>query len=108
MSERERRIVITILAVLLPIVSFLAGYFTNDYVAFVRGNQPVAGIASAAGGEMALFNEAWQLVNDNFLGEMPPPEKLSYALIRGAMASLDLLGRQIPQSLGCTWAAPAQ
>ena len=89
MSERERRIVITILAVLLPIVSFLAGYFTNDYVAFVRGNQPVAGIASAAGGEMALFNEAWQLVNDNFLGEMPPQEKLSYALIRGAMASLD-------------------
>jgi carboxyl-terminal processing protease len=88
MSDRERRIITIILGIFLPVVSFLGGYFTNDYVAFVRGNQGGAAVASAAGGDWRVFNEAWQLVNDNFLGEMPSDEQLSHALIRGAMASL--------------------
>ena len=89
MSPREQRFLLIVLAILLPIVSFLAGYFTNDYVDFVRGNQPYTAVVSAQTGDTALFHEAWQLVNDNFLGDMPDQTALNHALIRGAMASLN-------------------
>lgn len=89
MSDRERRVLVTLLVVLLPVVSFLGGYFTNDYVEFLRGRKGVGVVAAADGADLSLFNEAWGLVQANFIGEMPEQEQLSYAIVRGAMSSLD-------------------
>lgn len=86
MSLRERNIIITLLLILLPIVSFLAGYFTNDYVAFVSGR---GGNTAVSPQNMPLFWEAWQLIEDNFIGQTPDQTQLSYAAIRGAMGSLN-------------------
>lgn len=90
MSEREQRIVVTILVVLLPIVSFLAGYFTNDYVAFLNGNRSdTAEAAVMPEGELGLFWEGWGLIEQNFIGETPDDTALNYAALRGALTSLE-------------------
>lgn len=90
MSQREQNIVITILVVLLPVVSFLAGYFVNDYVEYLAAdNQPIAAAAAADEETIPLFWEAWHLIEQNFIGQTPDNTQLSYAAIRGAMASLN-------------------
>jgi carboxyl-terminal processing protease len=38
---------------------------------------------------VGLFWEAWRLVEDRFLGELPDDEHLSWGLIRGALATLE-------------------
>lgn len=79
-----RKIVTTLLLVLLAGSAFVAGYFTNDFVelrsggTLVRERQP-----------FDVFWEAWNLVENNFLGELPDSQLFTYAAIRGAMQSLN-------------------
>ncbi len=92
MSQREQNIAITILVILLPVVSFLAGYFVNDYVAFLSVNQQAPAVVNTAAAEesdLGLFWEAWGLIENNFIGQTPSDQQLSYAVIRGALSSLD-------------------
>ncbi|MCB0035166.1 MAG: PDZ domain-containing protein, partial [Anaerolineales bacterium] len=92
MSQREQNITITILVILLPIVSFLAGYFVNDYVAFLSDNQQTPAVVNTAAAEesdLGLFWEAWGLIENNFIGQTPSDQQLSYAVIRGALSSLN-------------------
>lgn len=97
MSAREQKIVVTILLICLPLASFLGGYFTNDVVRFLR-TQPASAEASSFtsttpaennGDELALFWEAWHLIEQNYIGNIPDSKQFTYALIRGAMASLN-------------------
>lgn len=96
MSAREQKIVVTILLIFLPLASFLGGYFTNDVVRFFRTQPAEAGSFTSppaenneAGDELALFWEAWHLIEQNYIGDIPDSKQLTYALIRGAMSSLN-------------------
>ncbi len=46
--------------------------------------------ASAAEGplDMALFNEAWELLQTQFYGDLPEGEEITYAALRGVIAAL--------------------
>ena len=39
--------------------------------------------------DMALFNEAWQLLQDQFYGDLPQGEEITYAALRGVIATLN-------------------
>lgn len=85
MSERLKNIFATLLLFLLAASAFVAGYFTNDFVELRRGEVTVP--TEDADG-FALFWEAWGRVEDNFLGELPTSEELTYGAIRGSIALL--------------------
>ncbi|WP_420644198.1 S41 family peptidase [Candidatus Leptofilum sp.] len=85
MSERLRNIFATLLLILLAASAFVAGYFTNDFVEMRRGEVTVQ--TDDADG-FGLFWEAWQHVEDNFLGELPTSQELTYGAIRGSIALL--------------------
>lgn len=86
MSERERKSVVTILLILLPIIAFLAGYFTNDYVDTVRAN----GLNSPSDRpQFAIFWEAWNRIEQNYIGTVPDTQQMTYAAVRGAVSSLN-------------------
>jgi len=96
MSERKQTILAVILVILLPIVAFAGGYFTNDYVDQLQG-RPTNDFTAAITGqgdrlsdeELILLQEAWRHIEDNFIGEEPDTTELNYALIRGALSSLE-------------------
>lgn len=47
-----------------------------------------ASVAEAAPLDLALFNEAWQLLEEQFYGDLPQGEEITYAAIRGVLDSL--------------------
>ena len=85
MSERLRNVFATTLLVLLAASAFVAGYFTNDFVEMRRGEVTIDSNDSA---EFGLFWEAWGRVEDNFLGDLPTSQELTYGAIQGAIGLL--------------------
>lgn len=84
MTNKTQKALSILLLLLLAASAFAAGYFSNDFVelrfggTLVRERQP-----------FDIFWEAWGLVENNFLGEMPDSQLFTYAAIRGAMNSLN-------------------
>ena len=65
--------------------SFLAGYEVNQVI------HPAELVQSRAS-ESEYFNlfwEAWQVIEQEFFGELPDPQELTYGVIRGALRSLN-------------------
>lgn len=85
MSERLRNAFATILLLLLAISAFVAGYFTNDFMAMRRGE---VSLNTGDSAEFGLFWEAWGRVEDTFLGDLPSSKELTYGAIRGSIALL--------------------
>ena len=84
MSNRFRNGLTVFMLVILAAGAFGAGYLTRELVNG-RGNSPLA----HAGEDMDLFNEAWGLIQDNFLGGIPDSRVVTYGAIRGSLATLD-------------------
>lgn len=84
MNDKLRSILSIGLIVFLALSAFSAGYFTNDYIE-QRNGAP----ESVESADFGLFWEAWRLIEDNFLGELPSAQQLSYGAIRGAIQLLD-------------------
>ena len=68
--------------ILLAISAFAAGYFVNDLLALREQS-------AHAQENMNIFWEAWGLVDDHFIGELPTENLRTYGAIRG---SFDTLG----------------
>jgi carboxyl-terminal processing protease len=64
--------------------SFLAGFGVNQLIGPTQV-QPRAGEPE----QFELFWEAWQIVKQEFFGELPDPKGLTYGSIRGALRTLD-------------------
>jgi len=84
MSNRFRNGLTVFMLVVLAAGAFGAGYLTRELVNG-RGNSPLA----HADQNMDLFNEAWGLIQDNFLGGIPDSRVMTYGAIRGSLATLD-------------------
>lgn len=85
MSQRTRNIVTIGLTVLMAATSFVAGYSVRAYVDRITN----PGVALAAGDpDIELYWEAWQYVQDSYVGEPPNSKARTYGAIRG---SLDVL-----------------
>lgn len=80
MSQSKRTSFTVILIILLAITSFAAGYVTNDAFGLSGGDGDSV--------NLGLFNEAWGLVQDNYLGELPDASQVTYGAIRGALSTV--------------------
>ncbi len=63
--------------------AFVAGYLTRG-LADGRNSS----LAHAQQDDLALFQEAWALVEGNFLGTLPDSRQVTYGAIRGSLATL--------------------
>lgn len=83
MSDTFRNILTTILLVAIAGCAFLAGYLTHDFLEARETRQ------SISEGQFGLFFEAWDKIDNNFLGDLPNPDQLTYAAIRGSLQTLN-------------------
>jgi carboxyl-terminal processing protease len=65
--------------------AFVAGYFSNDYLETRYGDS--APVIQRQ--DFSVFWQAWDLVEGNFLGEIPSSQEMTHAAIRGVVAALD-------------------
>lgn len=84
MSNRFRNGLTVFMLVILAAGAFGAGYLTRELVNG-RGNSSLV----HANEDMELFNEAWGLIQGNFLGSMPDSRAVTYGAIRGSLATLN-------------------
>lgn len=84
MSNRMRTILTGFLLILLASSAFVAGYFVNDFVELQNG-----GALVGQREEFDLFWEAWDRVENHFIGELPTRKELAYGAIRGSLGLLD-------------------
>ncbi len=85
MSDRFRNGLTVFMLVILAGSAFAAGYLTRE---LVNGRGDSA-LAQAEADDMALFQEAWTLVEANFLGTLPDSRQVTYGAIRGSLATLE-------------------
>lgn len=69
--------------VILAVSAFAAGYLTRELV-----NGRAASLAHAKQ-DMSLYYEAWELIEENFIGALPNSQEMTYGAIRGSISSLD-------------------
>ncbi|HRN67538.1 MAG TPA: S41 family peptidase [Promineifilum sp.] len=84
MSNRFRNGLTVFMLVILAAGAFGAGYLTRELVNG-RGNSSLV----HANEDMELFNEAWGLIQGNFLGSIPDSRAVTYGAIRGSLATLN-------------------
>ena len=85
MSNRFRNGLTVVMLVILAASAFAAGYLTRELV----NGRGSSSLAHAEGDDMALFQEAWTLVEANFLGQLPDSRQVTYGAIRGSLATLE-------------------
>lgn len=84
MSEKTRNLLAIIMLVVLASSAFIAGYFTNDFVELQTG-----GTLVRQHDEFDIFWEAWDRIEESFIGDIPVSRDVAYGAIRGSMANLD-------------------
>jgi carboxyl-terminal processing protease len=73
-----------VLVAIIAGASFLAGFGVNQLISPAQ-IRPRAGEPE----QFELFWEAWQIIEQEFFGELPDPEEFTYGSIRGALRTLD-------------------
>jgi carboxyl-terminal processing protease len=81
MSNRAKNTVTLLLIILLVAGAFTAGYFVNE----LRSTE----IQVHADEEFDVFWEAWNLIDKNYIGQLPVDQQRTYGAIRGSMDTLD-------------------
>lgn len=84
MSEKTRNLLAIVMLVVLAFSAFIAGYFTNDFVDLQTG-----GALIRQHDDFDIFWEAWNRIEDSFIGDMPGNREMAYSAIRGALAGLN-------------------
>ncbi len=82
MSKNIRNGLTVFMLVLLALSAFAAGFFVNDLLDLRNG-------VAKAQDSMDIYWEAWGLVNEHFIGELPNEQMQTYGAIRGALNTLD-------------------
>jgi carboxyl-terminal processing protease len=84
MSDRTRNLLAIVMLVVLASSAFIAGYFTNDFVELQTG-----GTLVHQRDDFDVFWEAWDRIEESFIGDMPVPRDVAYGAIRGSMVNLN-------------------
>ncbi|MBX7250423.1 MAG: S41 family peptidase [Candidatus Promineofilum sp.] len=86
MTDRLRRGLTVFMLVILAASAFAAGFLARELVDG-RNNATLA--YAEPDEETALFQEAWALIEGNFLGTLPESRQVTYGAIRGSLATLN-------------------
>lgn len=82
MSDTLRNVLTVVMVVLMAVAAFAAGFLSRDFAeARMAGNGAVAA-------DFALLDEAWSLVERNYIGDAPPSSEIAYGAIRGSLGVL--------------------
>ena len=84
MSNKFRNGLTVFMLVILAVSAFGAGYLTRELVNGRSGSS-----LAHADQDLSIYYEAWNLIEENFLGEIPAPQDVAYGAIRGSLAALD-------------------
>jgi carboxyl-terminal processing protease len=84
MSIRSRDILTVILVLLLAAASFTAGFFVNNFVELRNGPD----VAAAQNEDFSVFWEAWNRIEQNYIGSLPTSTEMTYGAIRGSLGIL--------------------
>jgi carboxyl-terminal processing protease len=84
MSTKSRDILTVILVLLLTMASFAAGFFVNDFVD-VRNGRIGNGNQDQ---DFSIFWEAWDRIEQSYIGNLPTNTEMTYGAIRGSMSIL--------------------
>lgn len=87
MSNVTRSILAALVAVMLAVTAFMAGFLTNDYLE-QRLDISTNTASAASNGDMPIFQEAWSRIQQNFIGDIPSEKQIEYAAIRGSLEQL--------------------
>ncbi len=83
MSRTTKIIILSTVITLLVLCAFLAGVGGTWLV--LHGSAPTSDEAS----EFSVFWQAWHLIEDNFFGNLPDMQHVTWGAIRGAIETLD-------------------
>lgn len=86
MTDRFRSGLTVFVLVVLAASAFAAGYLTRE---LTNGRNESSLAHAEQDGDQALFQEAWGLIEDNFLGTLPNSREVTYGAIRGSLATLE-------------------
>ncbi len=81
MSKITRNGLTVLLLIVMAVSAFAAGFFAKELMASRQ--------AAAASDDLSLYYEAWDIVNNTFIGDQPSAEERVYGAIRGSLAELD-------------------
>ncbi|PID85800.1 MAG: hypothetical protein CSB13_06270 [Chloroflexi bacterium] len=84
MSDKTRNILAIVMLAVLAVSAFVAGYFTNDFVELQTG-----GTLVRQRDEFDVFWEAWDRIEESFIGDLPTSQNVAYGAIRGSMLNLN-------------------
>ncbi|MBC8263287.1 MAG: S41 family peptidase [Anaerolineales bacterium] len=79
-----KALVAIVLAAMIAGASFLAGFGVNQLI-----NPTIVNPKAGESEYFDLFWEAWQIIEQEFFGELPDPKQLTYGAIQGALRALD-------------------
>ena len=86
MTDRLRSGLTVFMLVILAVSAFAVGFLTRE---LVSGRNTSSLAHAQQDGETALFQEAWGLIEQNFLGPLPEARQVTYGAIRGSLATLN-------------------
>jgi carboxyl-terminal processing protease len=78
MSIKSRDILTIILICVLALIAFTAGYLARDLFRFPSQD-----------GDFSIFWEAWDRVEQSYIGEIPNSRQMTYGAVRGAIGVLN-------------------
>lgn len=83
MSDFLRNLLVAALVVLMAVCAFFSGYLANDFVEDRNAR------SALSEDQFNLFWEAWGKVEENYLGDLPNEQQVTYSAIRGSLQSLN-------------------
>jgi carboxyl-terminal processing protease len=84
MTNQRREYLAITLIVLLAILSFGAGFLFNDLI--LEQGESLFGDDQ---GDLGIYWEAWGYINENFIGDFPDQQQISYGAVRGSLDTLE-------------------
>ena len=85
MSSNKRDLLTILMVFLLVILSFATGFLVNELIETRFGRGPF----NDMGDEFSVFWEAWDRIGNNFIGEVPTNQDITYGATHGSIRVLD-------------------
>ncbi len=84
-----RILIVALLSALITSTAFLAGFTSASLLVPTPTPQVAAEPTDAEEEAFRVFWEAWHILERDFYGELPDPQEMTYAAIRGVLSTLD-------------------
>lgn len=89
MSDTLRNVLTIFMLLVLAASAFVAGYLANDFLEMRQIDFLGRPTTMTDANQFDVFWEAWERVEDNFIGELPTAQQMTYGAARGAISLLN-------------------